>query len=98
MNSEPDYSTSGSAYESDFDWGSVTSDDSEFDSDKEFSQDIQEMNFEPDNTLESDDRDENVAIEPCKSLIPSQLQMIVMNAQSMDKTPHRLTRKLLLLY
>ena len=58
MNSEPDYSTSGSADESDFDWGSDTSDDSEFDSDKEFSQDIQEMNFEPDNPLESDDRDE----------------------------------------
>jgi hypothetical protein len=36
-----DYSTSGSADESNFDWGSDTSDDSEFDSDKEFSQGIQ---------------------------------------------------------
>ena len=59
MNSDQEYSTSESEDESEFDWGSDTSNDSELDSDEELSQDLQDMNFQPENPLESDDdRDE----------------------------------------
>ena len=62
MNTEPEYySTSGSEDESDFDWGSDTlyDSDEELNSDEELSQDIHEMNFDPENPIESDDdRDE----------------------------------------
>ena len=59
MNSDHEYSTSESEDESEFDWGSDTSNDSELDSDEELSQDLQDMNFQPENPLESDDdRDE----------------------------------------
>ena len=58
MNSDHEYSTSGSEDESEFDWGSDTSNDSEIESDEELSQDLQDMNFQSENPLESDDRDE----------------------------------------